>query len=131
MSTAANPLERAEERLIHALDVATLDEAAAQVARLAGIVERFKVGLELFVAAGPRAVEAVRARGGRVFLDLKLHDIPETVRRAARAAAATGAELLTVHASGGRAMLEAAVAGAAEGARETRVLAVTVLTSLG
>src|SRR5438046_562183 len=120
----------AAERLIHALDVPSLDEAVAQVARLGGVVARYKVGLELFAAEGPRAVAEVRARGGRVFLDLKLHDIPETVRRAARAAAATGAELLTVHAAGGAAMLEAAVAGAADGSPACRVLAVTVLTSL-
>jgi len=119
----------AGERLIVALDVTALDAALALIDRLGGAATRFKVGLELFCAEGPRAVEAVRARGGRVFLDLKLHDIPETVRRAARAAATSGAELLTVHAGGGAAMLEAAVAGAAEGGG-ARVLAVTVLTSL-
>jgi orotidine-5'-phosphate decarboxylase len=118
------------DRLIVALDFGALDEAMAMVGRLSGVVRRFKVGLELFAAEGPRAVEAVRARGGSVFLDLKLHDIPETARRAARAAAATGAELLTVHAAGGRAMLEAAVAGARAAGTGTRVLAVTVLTSL-
>jgi orotidine-5'-phosphate decarboxylase len=117
------------ERLIVALDVATLDEALALVDRLRGVAFRFKVGLELFAQAGPRAVEMVRGAsdGGGVFLDLKLHDIPETVKRAARAAAHTGADLLTVHAGGGRAMLQAAVEGAG-GA--TRVLAVTVLTSM-
>ena len=122
-------MSAAGERLIVALDVTALDAALALVERLGGAATRFKVGLELFCAEGPRAVEAVRARGGRVFLDLKLHDIPETVRRAARAAATSGAELLTVHAGGGAAMLEAAVAGAAEGGG-ARVLAVTVLTSL-
>ncbi len=120
---------RRDERLIVALDVPTLDEALALQAKLGGVVTRFKVGLELFVTEGPRAVEAIRARGGRVFLDLKLHDIPETVRRAARCAAATGAELITVHTAGGPAMLAAAVEGARQGG-DAAVLGVTVLTSL-
>ena len=119
------------DRLIVALDVPTLDDALALTERLAGVARRFKVGLELYCAEGPRAVTEVRARsgGGGVFLDLKLHDIPATVRRAAKSAAMTGAELLTVHAAGGRAMLETAVAGAREGG-DTKILAVTVLTSL-
>lgn len=116
-------------RLIVALDCPTLDEALALQAKLDGVVSRFKIGLELFCAAGPRAVEAIRARGGRVFLDLKIHDIPETARRAARAAALTGAELITVHVAGGPAMLEAAVEGARHGGG-AKVLGVTVLTSL-
>jgi orotidine-5'-phosphate decarboxylase len=128
MSGAVVP--RARERLIVALDLPALGGALELVRRLDGVAERFKVGLELHTAEGPRAVEAVRAAGGRVFLDLKLHDIPETTRRAARAAAAGGAELITVHAAGGRAMLEAAVAGAREAGGAARVLAVTVLTSL-
>src|SRR5688572_21559293 len=108
-----------------ALDLPTLPEARALVDRLGDEPAAVKVGLELFTAAGP---EAAHAFGGReVFLDLKLHDIPETVRRAAAAAAAHNVRWLTVHAAGGRAMLEAAVAGA--GAR-CKVLAVTVLTSL-
>jgi orotidine-5'-phosphate decarboxylase len=86
-----------------------------------------KVGLELFAAEGPGVVRAMRAEHRDVFLDLKLHDIPNTVRGAARSAAATGATLLTVHASGGRAMIQAAVEGAGA---NCRVLAVTVLTSL-
>jgi orotidine-5'-phosphate decarboxylase len=114
------------ERLIVALDFSSLDEATALVDRLGDEVERYKVGLELYTSCGPIAVEKLVARKKRVFLDLKLHDIPETVRRAAQAAARLGAELVTVHASGGKAMLAAAV----EGAGATKILAVTVLTSL-
>jgi orotidine-5'-phosphate decarboxylase len=119
-----------------AYDVASLDAAIALDERLGPGPELAKVGLELFAAAGPEAVRALRARGRRVFLDLKHHDIPNTVRGAARSAGRLGAELLTVHATGGHAMIAAAVAGAMEGAREagatapTRVVAVTVLTSL-
>ena len=87
----------------------------------------YKVGSELFTAAGPQIVQALRALGTDVFLDLKFHDIPNTVRGAARGAAAMGAKLLTVHASGGRAMIEAAVEGAGT---SCGVLGVTVLTSL-
>ena len=86
-----------------------------------------KVGLELFAAEGPSAVRAAAALGRPVFLDLKLHDIPNTVEGAARSAAACGASLLTVHASGGAEMVRAAVRGAGG---KLRVLAVTVLTSL-
>jgi orotidine-5'-phosphate decarboxylase len=85
------------------------------------------VGLELFAAEGPAAVRAAAALGRPVFLDLKLHDIPNTVEGAARSAAGSGAALLTVHASGGAAMIRAAVRGAGPG---VRILAVTVLTSL-
>ena len=113
-----------------AFDVPTLEAALALDARLGSGSEFAKVGLELFAAAGPEAVRALKARGRRVFLDLKLHDIPTTVRRAAAAAARTGADLLTVHATGGVAMVEAAVDGIEEAGAETRVVAVTVLTSL-
>jgi len=94
-----------------------------------------KVGLSLFVEHGPHAVEAFRALGAQVFLDLKLHDIPNTVELAAARAAALGVSLITAHAQGGEAMLRAALAGAADGAARAgvappRVLAVTVLTSL-
>jgi orotidine-5'-phosphate decarboxylase len=121
---------RPAERLIVALDHATLDDALAQVDRLGDAVERYKVGLELFTAAGPDAVAALTARKKRVFLDLKIHDIPETAHRAARAAGLLGADLVTVHAAGGRAMMARAVEGARAAGRDTRVLAVTVLTSL-
>ena len=91
-----------------------------------------KIGLEAFLAHGPHLVSEVSALGPRVFLDLKLHDIPATVRRAAANCAACGADMLTVHAAGGRDMLMAAVAGAAEGSRNQppKMIAVTVLTSL-
>jgi len=115
-------------RLIAALDVASRADADALVARLGGAPSWVKIGLELFCAAGPAIVRDYAAVQ-RVMLDLKLHDIPETVARATRQVAQLGAGLLTVHASGGRAMLEAAVA-AARDAGTTRVLAVTVLTSL-
>ncbi len=112
-----------------AFDVGSLEEALALDRRLGPGPELAKVGLQLFAAAGPDAVRALRDRGRRVFLDLKLHDIPNTVRGAAAAAAALGADLLTVHALGGEAMVRAAVEGAAAGGG-TRVVAVTLLTSL-
>ncbi len=104
-------------------------DMAARVAPEAGWL---KVGLEAFVAHGPDLVRDVAALGGRVFLDLKLHDIPTTVARAAANAAAAGAGLITVHAAGGRAMLEAAVAAVSDArpARPPGLVAVTVMTSL-
>jgi len=113
-------------RLIAALDAPTRDEADALVRRLEGVPSWVKVGLELFCAEGPGLVRDYTQRGLAVMLDLKLHDIPETVARATGRVAALGAGLLTVHAGGGRAMLEAAV----KAAGGMRVLAVTVLTSL-
>jgi len=113
-----------------AFDVPTLDQALALDERLGQGPEYAKVGLELFAAAGPDALRALKARGRRVFLDLKLHDIPNTVRGAARSAARLGADLLTVHATGGYAMIAAAVEGAGEAGSGTRVVAVTILTSL-
>ena len=113
------------ERLIVALDVATLDEAVMLAARLEGHVGWFKVGLELFVAHGPAAVAAVAAHGP-VFLDLKLHDIPTTVARAVSSAARLDVGLLTIHTGGGSAMMRAAREAAGDA---VRLLGVTVLTS--
>jgi orotidine-5'-phosphate decarboxylase len=123
------------DRLIVALDVDSLDRAAALVDALAGQVTRFKIGSQLFTGAGPAAVDAVRKRGGEVFLDLKFHDIPNTVEGAAREAVRLGAFMFNVHASGGRVMMSAAAKGAAEAAQilgvpRPLVIAVTVLTSL-
>ncbi|HEY8370927.1 MAG TPA: orotidine-5'-phosphate decarboxylase [Thermodesulfobacteriota bacterium] len=122
------------ERIMLAIDRPRLDEATVELIRqLAPKVGAVKIGLELYTAEGPRAVEAVKAAGGRVFLDLKLLDIPNTVRGAARAAARLGVDFLTVHALGGEAMLFEAWQGAVEGAGTARapaLLAVTVLTSL-
>lgn len=112
---------------IVALDVPDAAAALALVQRLGERCRFYKIGSELFTAAGPAVVALVRERGCEVFLDLKFHDIPSTVRGAVRSAAALGASLVTVHAAGGRAMLEAAVDGA--GGR-CRVLGVTVLTSM-
>jgi orotidine-5'-phosphate decarboxylase len=113
-----------------AYDVATLEQALELDARLGEGPEIAKVGLELFASAGPEAVRALKTRGRRVFLDLKLHDIPNTVRGAAHSAARLGADLLTVHATGGPAMIAAAVEGVAQDGGDTRVIAVTILTSL-
>ena len=117
----------ATPHLLLALDVPSADEAMAMVDRFSGRCDFYKVGLELFTAAGPALVSALRQRGADVFLDLKLYDIPNTVRAAARRAAALDVRLLTVHASGGESMLAAAVDGAG---RNCGILGVTVLTSL-
>ncbi|MEW6266917.1 MAG: orotidine-5'-phosphate decarboxylase [Thermodesulfobacteriota bacterium] len=126
-------LNRAEltpkQRLIFPLDVPDWKSAEPLVHKLKDQVGFFKVGLELFTAEGPRAVRKLTdITQGRIglFLDLKLHDIPATVGRAAAAAERLGADLLTVHASGGPAMIEAA----RKAAGRTKILAVTVLTSL-
>lgn len=111
---------------IIALDVPSLAAAQALCERLGPQADYVKVGLELFTAEGPRVVEWLRGAGKRVFLDLKLHDIPNTVRGAARSAAAMGVSLLTVHGYGGAPMVEAAVEGAGA---DTGILVVTVLTS--
>jgi orotidine-5'-phosphate decarboxylase len=116
----------ARERIVVALDVPTLEEARDLAAALAGEVGWLKVGLELFGAFGPEAVRAV-AGHAPVFLDLKLHDIPNTVERAAARVADLGVGLLTVHASGGPAMIAGAVRGLGDGGEG---LAVTVLTSM-
>ncbi|MBI1799184.1 MAG: orotidine-5'-phosphate decarboxylase [Candidatus Eisenbacteria bacterium] len=113
-----------------AFDVGTSEQALALDRRLGEGPELAKVGLELFSAAGPEVVERLRARGRRVFLDLKLHDIPNTVDGAAGQAARLGADLITVHAMGGEAMIEAAVRGIALAGGGTQVFAVTLLTSL-
>ncbi|HTL71286.1 MAG TPA: orotidine-5'-phosphate decarboxylase [Candidatus Eisenbacteria bacterium] len=121
------------DRLIVALDAPTLKEAEQLVERLSPEVKTFKIGKELFTAAGPDAVRAVHARGGRVFLDLKFHDIPNTVASACLAAAALDVFMLNVHASGGREMMTKAAAALrlrAESGRKPILLGVTVLTSL-
>jgi orotidine-5'-phosphate decarboxylase len=115
------------DRLIVALDVPTSSQADALVGRLAGRAGMLKVGSQLFTSAGPDLVRRLVARGEHVFLDLKFHDIPNTVAHAIEAASGLGVALVDVHALGGRAVLEAAVRAAKGSA--TRVLAITILTS--
>jgi len=120
-------------RLIFPLDVPTRERADELVAKLDGGASWLKIGLELFTACGPDVVRDYVGNGSRVMLDLKLHDIPATVGRATARAAALGAGLLTLHTSGGRAMMKAAVDAAREAkadGQRTRILGVTVLTSL-
>jgi len=121
-------VERARERIILALDVPAIADGEALLDRLEGRVGLIKVGLELFTACGPAAVEAVLRRGFGVFLDLKLHDIPATVAGAVRSARGLGARMLTIHTGGGTAMLEAAVTNAGP---DMKILGVTLLTSMG
>ena len=117
--------------LIVALDVDNRREAVEKVTSIGDAVDFYKIGLELFTSEGPDVVKAVKDLGKRVFLDLKLHDIPRTVERSVRAGAKLGADLMTIHSVGGRAMVRAAADAAAEfGAAGPKILAVTVLTSL-
>jgi len=116
------------DQLAFALDVATLDEALSLIDVLAPEVGVFKVGLELFTAAGPAAVRAVHDAGRECFLDLKLHDIGATVARAVGSAANLGVEYLTLHAAAGAEALRQAAQVAAQS--RTRLLAITVLTSM-
>jgi len=116
--------------LIVALDVPSKKEMEEALDRLADTIEWFKVGLELFCAGGPHVLEPLKKRGKKIFLDLKLHDIPQTVANAVKTAAGHGVDLMTVHAIGGRAMLEAAANAAAECDNPPKLVAVTTLTSL-
>jgi len=123
-------MTEARSRLIVALDLPDREAALNAVARLEGHVGSFKVGLELFVREGPRLVEELRRRSQNVFLDLKLHDIPNTVAGAVRSACSLGVQMLTLHASGGRKMIEAALKATEGIADPPLLLAVTALTSL-
>lgn len=114
---------------IVALDLPSAGSALDLVDRLGDEAGFYKIGSPLFTAAGPEVIREVRKRGKRVFLDLKFHDIPSTVARAVESAARLGVELLTLHASGGLAMLRAARAAAGDDG--PRLLGVTVLTSFG
>jgi orotidine-5'-phosphate decarboxylase len=123
-------MEEARKRLIVALDVPSAAEAAHLVNRLERSCQWFKVGLELFVAAGPAVLEQWVARGHSIFLDLKVCDIPNTVAGAVRSAATLGVRMMTVHASGGPAMLQAARAALDGLENPPELLAVTMLTSM-
>lgn len=120
----------ARERVIVALDFPNAEQALALADRLEGLVQWFKVGLELYLAEGNRVIDQLRSRGHSVFLDLKLHDIPNTVAGAVRSASRAGAQMLTLHAGGGPAMLAAAAEAAAALPEAPKLLAVTVLTSM-
>lgn len=128
MQTPTDPNDP-KDCLIVALDFPTASQALALVDTLGDTCRWFKVGMELYYAAGNPLVHELRRRGFEIFLDLKLHDIPNTVAGAVRSATAAGASLLTVHASGGAAMMRAA-AEAAQAPGSPRLLAVTVLTSM-
>jgi len=128
-------ITEAADRLIVALDVATGEEARALVRATEASARRYKVGSQLFTSEGPELVRELAGAGFGVFLDLKFHDIPNTVAEASRAAAGLGVEMFNVHASGGHEMMTAAVEASREGAAAAghtppKVLGVTVLTSL-
>jgi len=124
-------MDSSRDRLIVALDVPNAAEARKIVTALGESVSTYKAGKQLFTAAGPAVVRELTGAGRKVFLDLKYHDIPNTVAAAVRAALELGVAMLTVHASGGAKMLRAAVEAAAEAQHPPLVLAVTVLTSMG
>jgi len=121
---------RPEDRLIVALDVRSAAEAQKLVRNLGAVVSTYKVGNQLFTAEGPDLVRELVGSGKKVFLDLKFHDIPNTVAGGVGSAAALGVSMLTVHAAGGSAMLRAAVEAAKQASTPPMVLAITVLTSL-
>src|SRR6516164_7406333 len=118
------------DRLIVALDVPGATQARRIVQTLGGAATTYKIGKQLFTAEGPQVVRNLVSSGRKVFLDLKFHDIPNTVAAAVRAAAELGVSMMTVHASGGGRMVKAAAEAASQAATQPLVLAVTVLTSL-
>ncbi len=120
-----------DPKIIVALDYPAAQPALDMAARLDPTLCRVKVGKELFAAAGPALVETLVARGFGVFLDLKYHDIPNTVASACKAAARLGVWMIDVHASGGRAMMQAAREAIAGATVRPKLIAITVLTSLG
>ena len=119
-------MTKAAEKIIVALDVPTKTEALELVEKLSGQISFFKIGLQLYTGEGPEIVRAVSSTGSKVFLDLKLHDIPNTVARAVESAGRLGVQMLTIHLSGGSEMIRAAIAARAN---NTLILGVTVLTS--
>lgn len=124
-----------KEKLIVALDVDSLDKAVTLVEQLAPHVGVFKIGMELYNSAGPDAVRQIVKRGSKVFLDLKLHDIPTTVAKTVRVLTRLGVSIINIHAGGGLAMMQAAASAAQDeaavrGIKPPKVIAVTVLTSL-
>ncbi len=119
-----------DPKIIVALDFAEADSALAMAHRLSPQLCRLKVGKELFTSAGPALLEQLHRLGFEVFLDLKFHDIPNTVAQACKSAAALGVWMLNVHALGGRAMMTAAQQALAEMPQRPRLIAVTVLTSM-
>ena len=125
----------ADDRIITALDVHSLDDMKKLVETLGDSVSFYKVGMEPFYSAGPDAVRYLKDQGKHVFLDLKVHDIPNTVAQSIRALTRLGADLMTLHGTGGRAMMEAAAEAVRDEAAKLnierpRLLAVTVLTSI-
>ncbi len=122
----ATSLGMTENKVIVALDVPTKNEALQLVEKLRDQISFFKIGLQLYTAEGPEVLRAVSSRGAKVWLDLKLHDIPNTVARAVESAGRLGVEMLTIHLSGGSAMVRAAVAART---KNMLLLGVTVLTS--
>src|SRR5256714_3036186 len=119
-------MTKAADKIIVALDVPAKDAALNLVDQLRGDISFFKIGLQLYTAEGPEIVRAVLATGAKVWLDLKLHDIPNTVARTVESASKLGVQMLTIHLSGGSEMIRAATAAAAN---DMSILGVTVLTS--
>src|SRR5437899_6845216 len=126
----ARPINDARQHLIVALDVSSAVAARKIVAAVGDSASTYKVGMQLYTAEGPQIVRELVAPGRRIFLDLKYHDIPTTVAAAVREAAKLGVSMLTVHASGGTKMLQAAVEAAREKDSGPQILAVSVLTSM-
>lgn len=125
----------ADDRIITALDVSSLDDLKKLVETLGDSVSFYKVGMELFYSVGPDSVRYLKDQGKHVFLDLKVHDIPNTVGQSIRALTRLGADLMTLHGTGGRAMMEAAATAVREEAARLNIarpklLAVTILTSI-
>jgi orotidine-5'-phosphate decarboxylase len=118
---------KAVDRIIVALDVPTKEKAISLVGTLRGQISLFKIGLQLYTAGGPEIVRAVSAQGVKVFLDLKVYDIPNTVAKAVESAAGLGVQMFTIHLSGGSEMIRAATAAKKNG---MSILGVTVLTSV-